>query len=72
MLMPKELEKCVNKVKKSKGEDSAWAICSKSTGYKVAKGSTKHRKKWVKTTENTEFDQFFHSLLDKMGVDYTS
>lgn len=62
--MPKKLEKCVNKVKKDKGEDSAWAICSKSTGYKVGKGSTKHHKKWVK--EESEFDQYFNSLLEKL------
>lgn len=69
--MPKKLERCVNRVKKSKGEDSAWAICSQSTGYKVGKGSSKHHKKWVKANENTEFDQFFGHFLDEMGIEYS-
>lgn len=37
--MPKKLERCVKKVKKEKGEDSAWAICTASVmGKKKKKG----------------------------------
>tara|TARA_R100001086_G_C11619364_1_gene198368 strand:- start:111 stop:239 length:129 start_codon:yes stop_codon:yes gene_type:complete len=33
--MPKKLERCVKKVRKSgKSKSSAWAICVKSTGQK--------------------------------------
>ena len=47
--MPKKLKSCVGKVKKQgKDDSSAYAICSKSTGWKVGKGSTKKKKKWVK------------------------
>ena len=57
--MPKKLERCVRKVsrqlKKKKPnakpetrKSQAYAICSESTGWKVAKGSTKRDKKWVK------------------------
>ncbi len=43
--MPEKLDRCVKKLKK-KGyeESSAYAICTKSTGYKRAKGG-----KWNKT-----------------------
>jgi hypothetical protein len=47
--MPDELDRCVDSVKADgKSESSAYAICSKSTGWKVGKGGTKDKKKWVK------------------------
>jgi hypothetical protein len=47
--MPAKLDRCVKKVmKQGKDKSSAFAICSKSTGWKVGKGSTKKKKKWVK------------------------
>jgi len=43
--MPRILERCVKKVqKKGYSKNSAYAICSVSTGYKRAKGG-----KWRKT-----------------------
>lgn len=60
--MPKKLEKCVKSVKgQGKSESSAYAICSTSTGYKVGKGSTKHKKKWVK---ESSFDDYIRSLIE--------
>ena len=54
--MPAKLDRCVRKVQKQgKSKSSAYAICSKSTGYKVSKGSTKKKKKWRKES----FKQFF-------------
>lgn len=45
--MPAVLERCVRKVKAQGYPDSrAWAICSKSTGWKEAKGGG--WKKWKK------------------------
>lgn len=41
--MPKKLERCVRKVRKNSPDVNPWAVCSKSTGYKKAKGG-----KWVK------------------------
>jgi len=47
--MPAKLDSCIKKVKRQgSDESSAYAICSKSTGWKVGKGSTKKKKKWVK------------------------
>ena len=46
--MPKRIERCVRKVRKQgKKKNSAWAICSKSTGIKRKKGGgwTKGKKK---------------------------
>jgi len=45
--MPKVLKRCVRKVGKKKGVKSAYAICSKSTGYKRKKGGgwTKRKRK---------------------------
>lgn len=45
--MPKKLDSCVNKVKKSgKSKSAAFGICSKSTGIKRKKGGwTKGKKK---------------------------
>lgn len=43
--MPKVLERCVRKVKKKKGVRSAWAICSKSTGYVKKKGGGWEKKR---------------------------
>jgi len=65
--MPKSLEKCVNDVKEQgKSEDSAYAICSNSTGYKVGKGSTKHKKKWIK---EESFDSFIANVLSSLNGD---
>lgn len=42
--MPPKLERCVRKVmRQGKSKSSAYAICSKSTGWKRGKGG-----KWVK------------------------
>lgn len=42
--MPKKLDDCVKKLMaKGKTKSQAYAICSKSTGYKKAKGG-----KWTK------------------------
>lgn len=59
--MPEKIEHCVAAVKgQGKSKDSAYAICSKSTGWKVGKGSTKHKKKWVK---ESKFDEYINSLI---------
>jgi len=43
--MPEKLDRCVKKLqKKGYSKNSAYAICSTSTGYKRAKGG-----KWKKT-----------------------
>lgn len=43
--MPAKLDRCVKKLKqKGYEENSAWAICVTSTGWKRGKGG-----KWVKT-----------------------
>lgn len=58
--MPKKLERCVKKVKKQgHDESSSYAICSKSTGWKVGKGSTKTKKKWV----HESFDRIIEAIL---------
>jgi hypothetical protein len=59
--MPAKLDRCVKKVKKQgKPEPAAYAICSKSTGYKKAKGN-----KWVKTKEsNNNFDKLYYSIVN--------
>lgn len=47
--MPKVLDRCVKKVKKKgHSESSAYAICSKSTGWKRAKGGG-----WKKSTKSS-------------------
>lgn len=50
--MPEKLERCIQKVKKSSSAVNPYAVCAKSTGYVVGKGSTKHKKKWVKKDKN--------------------
>jgi hypothetical protein len=59
--MPAKIERCVKQVKaQGKSDDSAWAICSKSTGIKRGKGGT-----WVQESggfyslfvEESKFDQ---------------
>lgn len=45
--MPEKLDRCVRKLKrKGYDEQSAYALCSKSTGWKRGKGG-----KWVKRKE---------------------
>jgi len=54
--MPKELDDCVSKVKaQGKTESEAYAICSKSTGWKRGKGGT-----WIKESQN-----FFEMAIDE-------
>jgi len=56
--MPATLDRCVKKVQKQgKSKSSAYAICSKSTGWKVGKGSTKRKKKWKKESFKQYFEQ---------------
>jgi len=59
--MPDKLDRCVKKVQKQgKNKESAYAICSKSTGYKKAKGGG-----WEKMKESTDkvFIQEFLRLM---------
>lgn len=60
--MPKKLEDCLRKVKKNSPDVNEYAVCSKSTGYKVGKGSTKHHKKWVK--EENAVTPTFDSIVE--------
>tara|TARA_R110002051_G_scaffold243278_1_gene303358 strand:- start:762 stop:1772 length:1011 start_codon:yes stop_codon:yes gene_type:complete len=60
--MPAKLDRCVKQVQKQgKNKSTAYAICSRSTGYKAGKGSTKKKKKWIKGKES--FKQYFEKTF---------
>ena len=58
---PVVIDRCVKKVMKSgKPESQAYAICSKSTGYKKAK-----KGKWVKRNEAVTFESIVLQALNE-------
>ena len=60
--MPAKLVKCVQKVKKSgKPESQAYAICSKSTGWKRRKGGG--WKKGNKVYKENTFNELIEQVL---------
>lgn len=65
--MPKKLDKCVKKVKKDgKSEDSAYAICSASTGIKKKKGGG-----WTKPVEESFYYAYFENsngVFERIGI----
>jgi len=66
--MPKKLDKCVKAVQKQgKDKSSAYAICSKSTGYKKAKGGKwkKEAKQMKESTDKTYIQDFLNCICNK-------
>ena len=61
--MPKKLEKCVQHLKdQGKDDSSAWAICTKSTGYKRKKGGG-----WIKEETLLENNSIFKIIVKHLG-----
>lgn len=65
--MPKKLDKCIKKVKdEGKSEDSAYAICSSSTGIKKKKGGG-----WTKPIKESFYYAYYQDAngeFERLGV----
>ena len=66
MKMPKKLEDCISDLKaQGKSEDSAYAICAKSTGWVRKKGGGWRNKKTGDTYNEDFMELFIKELLEK-------
>lgn len=62
--MPKKLERCIDKVKdQGKSEDSAYAICSDSTGIKKKKGGGWTKGKDTVKENRISFNSRFEEVM---------